>query len=79
MGEYAEEAVCEAISNGESMLPSHLDRGDDEKFFYCDCGYSLKDNSTFVHDVICPECREYFLDGNIQLLTKAEFNEATHS
>ena len=46
-----------------------------EYYFYCNqCGNIWK-CSTFSHDLLCPSCQEYFLDENIERITKKEYEE----
>ena len=45
------------------------------EYFYCEtCGeyFSI---DTHIHDVHCPECDEGFLDGNIEHITKEEYED----
>lgn len=46
-------------------------------FLHCECCGSCWEDDYSRHDLICPNCSEVFLDGNINVLTRTEFEEIT--
>ena len=46
----------------------------EEQFFYCGCcGACWQEDETYIHDIWCPDCKETFLDGNIEHMDKVDF------
>lgn len=43
------------------------------QYFWCECGACWREDETHIHDVSCPDCGELFLDGNVDRITKSEF------
>ena len=49
---------------------------EDTKYYFCEecCNY-WEDKTQLLQDVECPNCNEYFLDGNITEVDQEEYSE----
>ncbi len=56
-----------------------MDDKKDGDCFYCTCGHSWIDNDSLLHDVKCPNCHEYFLDGCIEPITNTESKDISRN